>query len=79
MREMISWPSDALVAGFGCSRCGWLFHIQKPLTPETPIEFQRRIAQRWYGEHACEAFLLGADAPRKREREVHASLRSYRA
>ncbi len=78
MREMISWPSDGAVAGFFCSLCEWRFHIQKPLTPETPLEFQQRIARRWYDGHDCQQFLPSAKAGRQQDVEIPPTLMFHR-
>jgi hypothetical protein len=56
MREMIPFPRDVPITQFQCTDCAWVFHVQKPLTPDVSFEAQRKIAARWFYVHSCFEF-----------------------
>jgi hypothetical protein len=56
MREMFPFPRDGPITQFRCTDCAWVFHVQKPLTPDVSFEAQRKIAARWFYVHSCFEF-----------------------
>jgi len=53
MPQMVLYPNPDSITQFRCTHCDWVFYVQKPLTPEVPLELQKRYAEGWFAKHHC--------------------------